>query len=100
MVEFGFPMGPLRHATSPGSISAGACARRQASRAEIADALCELGRFGQKTGQGFYRYEPGSRAPLPDPEVERLIVEDVAAARHQAAASLARRRSSSGCSIR
>lgn len=49
--------------------------KAQGARAEIADALCELGRFGQKTGRGFYLYEPGSRTPKPDPEVERLIVE-------------------------
>ena len=35
----------------------------------VADRLCELGRFGQKTGAGYYRYEPGSRTPVPDPEV-------------------------------
>jgi len=35
--------------------------------------VCELGRFGQKTGKGFYRYEPGSRKPLPDPEVDSII---------------------------
>jgi 3-hydroxyacyl-CoA dehydrogenase len=39
----------------------------------IADRLCELGRFGQKTGKGFYRYEAGSRKPLADPEVGSLI---------------------------
>jgi 3-hydroxyacyl-CoA dehydrogenase len=39
----------------------------------IADRLCELGRFGQKTGKGFYRYEPGSRKPIPDPDVDSLI---------------------------
>ena len=39
----------------------------------IADRLCELGRFGQKTGKGFYRYEPGSRKPLADPIVESII---------------------------
>jgi 3-hydroxyacyl-CoA dehydrogenase len=38
------------------------------------DRICELGRFGQKTGKGVYRYEPGSRAPSPDPEIEQLIV--------------------------
>jgi 3-hydroxyacyl-CoA dehydrogenase len=37
--------------------------------------LCEAGHFGQKTGKGYFRYEPGSRAPLPDPEVERIIAE-------------------------
>jgi len=38
------------------------------------DRICELGRFGQKTGKGVYRYETGSRAPVPDPEIEQLIV--------------------------
>ena len=40
----------------------------------VADALCEMGRYGQKTGAGWYRYEAGSRAPVPDPEVEAMIV--------------------------
>ena len=40
---------------------------------KIADRICELGRFGQKTGKGFYRYEAGSRKPIPDPEVEKVI---------------------------
>ena len=39
----------------------------------IADRLCELGRFGQKTGKGMYKYEPGSRKPIPDPEVDTVI---------------------------
>jgi 3-hydroxyacyl-CoA dehydrogenase len=39
----------------------------------LPDRVCELGRFGQKTGKGFYRYEPGSRKPIPDPEVDSLI---------------------------
>ncbi|HEX2139188.1 MAG TPA: 3-hydroxyacyl-CoA dehydrogenase NAD-binding domain-containing protein [Woeseiaceae bacterium] len=39
----------------------------------VADRLAELGRFGQKTGAGMYRYEPGSRTPVPDPEVRQLI---------------------------
>src|SRR5690606_18080730 len=44
-------------------------------RMVIADRLCEMGRFGQKTGAGFYRYEPGRRDALPDPEVDRVIEE-------------------------
>ncbi len=40
---------------------------------KIADRVCEQGRFGQKTGKGFYRYEAGSRKPIPDPEVENII---------------------------
>jgi 3-hydroxyacyl-CoA dehydrogenase len=39
----------------------------------VADRLCEMGRLGQKTGKGFYRYEPGQRTPMPDPEVDKLI---------------------------
>ena len=37
------------------------------------DRICELGRFGQKTRKGVYQYEAGSRVPVPDPEIERLI---------------------------
>jgi 3-hydroxyacyl-CoA dehydrogenase len=48
--------------------------KAQGARAEIADQLCEQGRFGQKAGKGFYLYEAGSRTPKPDPEVEQLIV--------------------------
>jgi 3-hydroxyacyl-CoA dehydrogenase len=39
------------------------------------DRICEMGRFGQKTGKGVYQYPPGSRTPVPDPEIERLIVD-------------------------
>jgi 3-hydroxyacyl-CoA dehydrogenase len=43
----------------------------------VADRVCELGRFGQKTGKGFYKYEPAgganARKPIPDPEVDALI---------------------------
>ncbi|HTO50212.1 MAG TPA: 3-hydroxyacyl-CoA dehydrogenase NAD-binding domain-containing protein [Burkholderiales bacterium] len=39
------------------------------------DRICERGRFGQKTGKGVYKYEAGSRAPVPDPEVEKLIAD-------------------------
>jgi len=37
--------------------------------------ICEKGRFGQKTGAGYYRYEKGSREAIPDPEIEAIIVE-------------------------
>ncbi len=39
----------------------------------IADRVVELGRLGQKTGRGWYRYEAGNRTPQVDPEVELLI---------------------------
>jgi 3-hydroxyacyl-CoA dehydrogenase len=38
----------------------------------IADRICEMGRFGQKTGRGYYLYD--GRNPTPDPDIERLIV--------------------------
>jgi 3-hydroxyacyl-CoA dehydrogenase len=40
----------------------------------VADAICELGRFGQKTGSGYYLYKDGSRTPTPDPVVEEIIL--------------------------
>ena len=40
----------------------------------IADRVCELGRYGQKTGAGYYRYEQGDRTPHPDPAIEELII--------------------------
>jgi 3-hydroxyacyl-CoA dehydrogenase len=40
----------------------------------IPDRICEKGRFGQKTGAGYYKYEKGDRTPHPDPEIEELIV--------------------------
>ena len=38
----------------------------------VANRLCELGRYGQKTRRGYYLYEKGSRVPVPDPEVKDL----------------------------
>jgi 3-hydroxyacyl-CoA dehydrogenase len=87
LVDFGFPMGPFAVSDLAG-LDVGWRMRKaqgkgqgtgQESSAPIADRLCELGRFGQKTGRGFYLYQPGSRTPLPDPEVERLIAQAAAA---------------------
>jgi 3-hydroxyacyl-CoA dehydrogenase len=50
-----------------------------ARRPLVADRLCEMGRFGQKTGKGWYRY-PEGRKPEPDPEVTALVGETAAAA--------------------
>jgi 3-hydroxyacyl-CoA dehydrogenase len=75
MTRFGFPMGPFAASDLAGLDIGWRMRKAQGLRAEIADRLCELGRFGQKTAKGFYLYEPGSRTPKPDAEVERLIVE-------------------------
>ncbi len=40
---------------------------------EVTTRLYELGRYGQKTGKGFFRYEPGKRDPLPDAEVDAVL---------------------------
>ena len=40
-----------------------------------ADLLCEMGRFGQKTGAGWYDYQPGKRNAIPNAEVEQMIAE-------------------------
>ncbi len=79
--EFGFPMGPFAVGDLAGlDVSWRIRQRRAPTRpaderySPVADRLCELGRFGQKTGAGWYRYESGSRKPQPDPQVEALIV--------------------------
>ncbi len=79
--DFGFPMGPFAMSDLAGldvgwRIRKGKAATRPTTRrySPVADRLCERGRFGQKTGAGWFRYEPGSRTPRPDPEVEPLIV--------------------------
>jgi len=40
---------------------------------KVGDRICEAGRYGQKTGKGWYRYEPGNRTPIPDPEADAII---------------------------
>jgi 3-hydroxyacyl-CoA dehydrogenase len=78
--QFGFAMGPQR-VSDLGGNDVGTKARIQLYKREsrpdpyfvIADRLTELGRLGQKTGRGFYRYESGSRDAMPDPEVTALI---------------------------
>jgi 3-hydroxyacyl-CoA dehydrogenase len=42
---------------------------------KIPDKVCELGRFGQKTGAGYYRYEAGKRDAIPDPVIDKLIAD-------------------------
>ena len=82
MEKWGMAMGPLRMGDLAGNdIGWSIRKRRYAEDAEYAkrapkiyDRLCEMGRFGQKTGKGFYRYEAGKRDPIPDPEVEKVIV--------------------------
>ncbi|WP_018912999.1 3-hydroxyacyl-CoA dehydrogenase NAD-binding domain-containing protein [Thiomonas sp. FB-6] len=77
--DWGMAMGPFRMSDLAGNDIGWAIRKRryvdkpQVRYSRLADRLCELGRFGQKTGAGWYRYESGSREALPDPEVDALI---------------------------
>ncbi|HET9472940.1 MAG TPA: 3-hydroxyacyl-CoA dehydrogenase NAD-binding domain-containing protein, partial [Steroidobacteraceae bacterium] len=79
---FGFAMGPFRMSDLAGNdISWHIRKRHYAEHPKmrhmrIADRICELGRFGQKTGLGWYRYEPGKRDAIPDPLVDQIIDEE------------------------
>ncbi|BAR55209.1 fatty oxidation complex alpha subunit [Bradyrhizobium diazoefficiens] len=75
VTKFGMPMGPFAMGDLAGLDIGWRSRKDRGIKSEIADALCEAGRFGQKTGKGYYKYEAGSRSPLPDPEVEKLIDE-------------------------
>ncbi len=75
LTKFGMPMGPFAMGDLAGLDIGWRSRKDRGIKSEIADAICEAGRFGQKTGKGYYKYEAGSRAPLPDPEIEKLIEE-------------------------
>ena len=80
--DFGLPMGPYQMSDLAGLDVSWRIRKRQAPThpthlrySPIADRICELGRFGQKTSAGWYRYEAGDRTPIPDSLVEKLVVE-------------------------
>ena len=77
--DFGMAMGPNAVGDLAG-LDVGYKARRERTDRpadpryyRVADLLVEAGRLGQKSGRGAFRYEPGSRTPLPDPEVDAMI---------------------------
>jgi len=76
---FGMAMGPFRMSDLAGNDIGWAIRKRRYAEkpdvpySRVADRLCEMGRFGQKTGAGWYRYEPGSREALPDPAVDGMV---------------------------
>src|SRR6516225_1452720 len=84
MVEFGMAMGPLAVGDLAG-LDVGWRIRKEYKHLHppgqrdllVADRLCEMGRYGQKTRAGWYKYDETGRIPSPDPEVEKLI-EDLA----------------------
>ncbi|MEO0439178.1 MAG: 3-hydroxyacyl-CoA dehydrogenase family protein [Pseudomonadota bacterium] len=80
MQEWGMAMGPLAVSDLAG-LDIGYKAREQLSEEEkgpkaaylIADRLVEAGRLGQKSGSGYYRYDPDTRARIDDPEVIDIV---------------------------
>jgi 3-hydroxyacyl-CoA dehydrogenase len=73
--KFGFPMGPYAMGDLAGLDVGWRIRQHRGVTAPVSDALCEMGRFGQKTGAGYYRYEGGARTPIPDPAVLALAEE-------------------------
>jgi 3-hydroxyacyl-CoA dehydrogenase len=79
MERFGMAMGPFRMSDLAGNDIGWAIRKRRYAEkpdvvySRVADRLCEQGRFGQKTGAGWYRYEPGRRDAIPDAKVDEII---------------------------
>ena len=72
--DFGFPMGPFAMGDLAG-LDIGWDAESSQPEEKLKDKLCEMNRRGQKTGAGYYDYNPETRAKTPNKEVERLILE-------------------------
>jgi len=91
MERFGFAMGPFRMSDLAGNDIGWAIRKRRATEpsaaaySKSADLLCEMGRFGQKTGAGWYDYQAGDRHAHPSKLVDDMIVQ------HSAELGLARR---------
>jgi 3-hydroxyacyl-CoA dehydrogenase len=79
MEKFGFSMGPFRMGDLAGNDIGWAIRKRRyvekphMTYSKTADLVCELGRYGQKTGAGWYDYKPGDRAAYPSAVVDALI---------------------------
>ncbi|MEJ7930030.1 3-hydroxyacyl-CoA dehydrogenase NAD-binding domain-containing protein [Ramlibacter sp. AN1015] len=77
--KFGFAMGPFRMGDLAGNDIGWAIRKRRAQErpdmlySRSADKLCEMGRFGQKTGAGWYDYQAGKRDAIPSPVVNEMI---------------------------
>jgi len=83
--KFGFAMGPFRMGDLAGNDIGWAIRKRRYTEkpdmkySRTADLLCEKGRFGQKTGAGWYDYVPGKRDAIPNAEVVKMIEDHRAA---------------------
>ena len=78
--KFGFAMGPFRMGDLAGNDIGWAIRKRRYQErpnmvySKTADLLCEMGRYGQKTGAGWYDYKPGDRKAYPSQLVNDMIV--------------------------
>jgi len=79
--RWGMAMGPFAMYDMAGNDIGWEIRKRRAQErpdmvySKFADRICEKGWFGQKAGRGWYRYEKGSRKPVPDPDVDKLLEE-------------------------
>ncbi len=84
MEKFGFSMGPFRVSDLAGNDILWYIRKRLYIEypdrvfSKTPDRICELGRFGQKTGAGWYDYEPGNRTPIPSELVNKIVLEESA----------------------
>jgi 3-hydroxyacyl-CoA dehydrogenase len=87
MTEFGMPVGPFAMGDIAGvdvgwrvrqHLKAMGKSRAEGPQSVVPDKLYELGRYGQKTGSGWYRYQAGSRTPIPDPLIDDLAAKAAA----------------------
>ena len=90
--KFGFAMGPFRMGDLAGNDIGWAIRKRRyvqkpdVTYSKTADLLCELGRYGQKTGAGWYDYQAGDRKAYPSEQVNAMIVQhsqDIGVARRK-----------------
>ncbi len=79
--RWGMAMGPFAMYDMAGNDIGWEIRKRRAKErpdmvySKFADRICEQGWFGQKTGRGWYRYEKGSRKPIADAELEKLLAD-------------------------
>jgi 3-hydroxyacyl-CoA dehydrogenase len=87
LTDFGYPVGPFGMQDIAGIdvgwrirqyLKSVGKTRAEGPQSSVPDRLYEMGRYGQKTGAGWYRYEAGSRNRIPDPIVEDVAAEEAA----------------------
>ena len=87
ITDFGYPVGPFGMQDIAGIdvgwrirqyLKSVGKTRAEGPQSAVPDRLYEMGRYGQKTGAGWYKYEPGSRTRIPDPVVEEVAAAEAA----------------------